>query len=185
MIFFKSDQASLNETAELSVGFDQLIACSSICNNACFDQKDACTPITNRKADGDATDIALLKFSTQHAKHARLSELYQVLSDIPFNSKNKWMMKIVMAAQNNGVHASLFPHDSSTLMLLKGAPDYLLQKCSKILLPSGEERDLSSNDLSDLIKLQNDWCVLGQRVLLICKKSLDSSSHTDLSTKLE
>ena len=35
---------------------------------------------------------------------------------------------------------------------------------------------LRTNIIANLIKTQNDWCVLGQRVLLICKKKIDLSS---------
>ena len=60
-------------------------------------------------------------------------------------------------------------------MLLKGAPDYLLKKCRKIMNSNGDEVPLTSQHIADLIKLQNDWCILGQRVLLICKKSIEYS----------
>jgi sodium/potassium-transporting ATPase subunit alpha len=82
---------------ERSIGFNQLVACSALCNNASFEETPdkMTTPINNRKAKGDATDIALLKFSTEYQKFPNINDSYKILSEIPFNSKNKWMMKIV------------------------------------------------------------------------------------------
>jgi sodium/potassium-transporting ATPase subunit alpha len=201
-----------NIEIERSIGFNQLVACSSLCNNASFDETDKMTPINNRKAKGDATDIALLKFSTEYQKFPNINESYKILSEIPFNSKNKWMMKIVRPINPltelknkkrdrresvNSVSASLsspigmdahkviFRNDEEQdLMLLKGAPDYLLKKCRRILDENGEEKHLTNQHIADLIKLQNDWCILGQRVLLICKKSIDFAELENSATSL-
>ena len=90
--------------------------------------------IKQRKATGDATDIALLKFYTEHNRIAGLAANYDTLADIPFNSRNKWLMKIVRA-RDLATHEQMFGSGPATgygfdsdVVLLKGAPDYLLKK---------------------------------------------------------
>jgi sodium/potassium-transporting ATPase subunit alpha len=175
----------LEPFVEKNVGFNQLVACSAICNNAKFESKDEIgVLLNNRKVIGDATDTALLRFSTQYEMIKNVKEKYSVLAEIPFNSRNKWMMKIVRKNTFTDIeHKKIFPKDTNMIMLLKGAPDYLLKKCIKIIKSNGDERQLTNQDLLDIIKLQNDLCLDGQRVLLICKKSLESSNfdHSDKS----
>jgi sodium/potassium-transporting ATPase subunit alpha len=131
--------------------------------------------INQRKATGDATDIALLKFSTEYNRTEGLNEKYAVLADIPFNSRNKWMMKIVRPVDTL-THGKLFGVDSnydvdSDLLLLKGAPDYLLKKSTHITQPDGTSILLKTETINELIRLQNEMCIMGQRVLLLCKKA--------------
>jgi len=161
--------------------------CSSLCNNAHFDESDKTTTLVSRKANGDATDIALLKFSTKYQMNSKSNDKFKIMAEIPFNSKNKWMMKIVRPEKQE--QCTLFKTNTD-IMLLKGAPDYLLKKCRKIMNANGDEEQMTAQHVTDLIKLQNDWCLLGQRVLLICKKNLDYSMPEDtallcLETELE
>ena len=179
-------QSASTTAATRSRAWLQLIASSGLCNNAKFDddkpmlmvnQKlDATTAdvkvdVKQRKANGDATDIALLKFATEYGRMDELEQNYTVLSEIPFNSKNKWMMKICRSSDG------LFDAEGAAqatgecdVVLLKGAPDYLLKKSTSIVNSDGTARKLETPDVNAIIKLQNEWCVLGQRVLIICKK---------------
>jgi sodium/potassium-transporting ATPase subunit alpha len=131
--------------------------------------------INQRKATGDATDIALLKFSAEYNRIENLNEKYLVLADIPFNSRNKWMMKIVRPL-DAVTHANLFGVNSnydvdSDVLLLKGAPDYLLKKSTHIIQQDGTPALLKTETINELIRLQNEMCIMGQRVLLLCKKA--------------
>lgn len=157
-----------------SVGLNQLVAACGLCNNASFEEEDKNAPIKQRKANGDATDIALLRFSTEYAnqKYPNLQSTYSVSAEIPFNSKNKWMVKIIKPKEKE-IHEETFgPRDNldSDIVLLKGAPDYLMKKSTHILQSDGSQKQLTPAIVNSIIKLQNQWCILGQRVLLICKK---------------
>ena len=174
------------QTATPSRAWLQLIASSGLCNNAKFDddkpmanqKSDATTvdvkvDVKQRKANGDATDIALLKFATEYGRMDEREQNYTVLSEIPFNSKNKWMMKICRSPdglfKEEGA-ATAATGECDDVVLLKGAPDYLLKKSASIVNSDGTARKLATADVNAIIKLQNEWCMLGQRVLIICKK---------------
>ncbi|RNA18053.1 P- K Mg Cd Cu Zn Na Ca Na H-transporter [Brachionus plicatilis] len=152
----------------------QLMAASFLCNDAHFDENDKNTSTELRSAVGDATDIALLKFSHKYNDIHKVQQSYSCLSEIPFNSKNKWMMKSVKA-NDKEIHASIFTDKTPCdLMFIKGAPDILLKKCKTILQNDGSEMELSDDVLDQLCKIQHEWCLMGQRVIVICKRNCES-----------
>ena len=190
------DLDALKQSISKCIGFEQLVASCFLCNNASFDMMDKQPDVNIRKAKGDATDISLLRFSTTYQKHPNLDQFYELLTEIPFNSKNKWMMKIfrpnettvdlpVLQRSNSVIsmterkrygvdlHRQVFKGDQNDLVLLKGAPDYLIKKCSRMIDENGDIRQITREDLAALVQLQDDWCSLGQRVLLICKNTID------------
>ena len=176
--------------------FKQLVALASLCNDATFAEDDENgnkiinknkIPICQRPANGDATDISLLKFSTEHLNgdENSIRDNFNVLFDIPFNSKNKWMMKVVMMKNLEKYNEQFSSNETQqcSLMLLKGAPDRLLKKCTHILQQDGVEQPLNDLIKLNIIKMQNEWCMLGQRVLLLCKKKLKQDETNELCLK--
>lgn len=151
----------------------QLVSASYLCNNAHFDDNDKNTSVELRSAVGDATDIALLKFSQKYHDIHKVQFGYSCLSEIPFNSKNKWMVK-TFKANDKDIHETIFTEKSpSNFMFIKGAPDILLKKCKTILQNDGSELELTDDILDQLCKIQNEWCLMGQRVIVICKRGCD------------
>ena len=112
----------------------QLFAASLLCNNASYIDSNSLSH-NQREAKGDATDIALLRFGSENffindksSDFNLLKEVYTELAEIPFNSKNKWMMKFY-SIKDLDVHDQIFNkslNENSYLMLVKGAPDILL-----------------------------------------------------------
>jgi sodium/potassium-transporting ATPase subunit alpha len=145
-----------------AVAIKQLVAAAGLCNNAHFETEPNSAKnvdIPSKDAIGDATDIALLRFSHQHSEFENLNEIYRELVDIPFNSRNKWMMKL-LKPENNNIHNVIFGHESSSqsnLMLIKGAPDILLRKCNKIIQTDGHEIDMTDSIINQIIRIQNEW----------------------------
>jgi sodium/potassium-transporting ATPase subunit alpha len=66
-------------------------------------------------------------------------------------------------------------------MFVKGAPDVLLPRCSSILLPSGQTVSLTPDLYEDLTVLQSRWSSIGQRVLLLTRRTM-SYSEIDAKT---
>ena len=156
------------------VSFNQLVTSCGLCNNASFEDHDASIPISQRKTKGDATDTALLKFSAEYENFSDVHTCYDVKAEIPFNSKNKWMVKVIRP-KNQEIHTKIFGVDNAMdqdVILLKGAPDYLIKKSTHVLMPDGSMNPIKANIANTLVQIQNDWCVLGQRVLIICKKKV-------------
>jgi sodium/potassium-transporting ATPase subunit alpha len=181
---FDLEEVKSRGSEKRSIAFEQLVASCGLCNDAKFiGDTDTCVPVKMRAVKGDSTDAAILKFSAEFEKFPDLSEKYYVRAEIPFNSKNKWMVKIVRG-KSQLVHGEIFgPHEDidSDIILLKGAPDYLAKKSTHVLLPDGSMAPLNADIMNRLIQIQNDWCVLGQRVLLICKKKCKLDDYICIS----
>jgi sodium/potassium-transporting ATPase subunit alpha len=63
------------------------------------------------------------------------------------------------------------------MLVCKGAPDVLLKRCSHINDPSGGPAvPLSEETIARLTRVQESWAAKGQRVLLLAKRSISSST---------
>ncbi len=68
----------------------QLAAIAGICNGASFLQSDLDKPVELRTVDGDATDSAILRFAELLAPIHKMSEPWDELYKVNFNSKTKF-----------------------------------------------------------------------------------------------
>lgn len=71
----------------------QLQVVAGLCNAAQFDATTLSLPIAERKINGDATDSAILRFAEELNDVADLTFNWKREFDLPFNSKNKYMVR--------------------------------------------------------------------------------------------
>ncbi|KAF9435422.1 hypothetical protein BGZ76_006327 [Entomortierella beljakovae] len=160
----------------------QLQLATLLCNNAKFDTETMDLPIAERSIMGDATDSALLRFSTQVADSTTIAPCFERTYDIPFNSRNKWMMTVHQgSAQQPEVIKTLFGSEMTSanktnnekdtqLVFVKGAPDVLLPYCTTFLSSaSNTPQTLTGEWITELTRIQISWSRRGQRVLMLCK----------------
>ncbi|KAF9301639.1 hypothetical protein BGZ74_006466 [Mortierella antarctica] len=160
----------------------QLQLATLLCNNATFDQETINLPIPERRVLGDATDSALLRFSSQLSDTSIVASCFNRTMEIPFNSRNKWMMAVYEgSAKQPQVIKTLFGNDitnasaaksekENNLVFVKGAPDVLLPYCTSFLAAgSNMPQPLSDEWISELSRIQMAWSRRGQRVLMLCK----------------
>ncbi|KAF9935343.1 hypothetical protein FBU30_003133 [Linnemannia zychae] len=160
----------------------QIQLATLLCNNAKFDNESLNLPIPERKVHGDATDSALLRFGSQIAESSVLASCFERTYEIPFNSRNKWMMAVYQgSAEQPEVIKTLFGDDmmsvnkvgnekDAQLVLVKGAPDVLLPYCTSFLsAASNTTQSLTSEWIAELSRIQMAWSRRGQRVLMLCK----------------
>ena len=136
-----------------------------LCNGAVFDSATAHLPVAEREINGDATDGAILRFveSVGPAPEIRKSSLD--VFQIPFNSKNKWMLTMY----KNEVSDEKHPEN---LVYVKGAPDILIPKCTSYLTAAtGEVKPWDEDIRAQLVARQESWSRGGRRVILICMRS--------------
>lgn len=80
---------------------EQVRMLAGLCNSGEFDAATMHLPITERKINGDATDQALLRLSEGLGSVAELRRDYKKTFEIAFNSKNKFMVRLVTPAAQN------------------------------------------------------------------------------------
>ena len=80
---------------ESKASIDQLRAIAGLCNAAEFDVATMSVPLEDRQIHGDATDQAILRCSESLGSVAKLRNHWKKYFEIAFNSKNKFMVRIL------------------------------------------------------------------------------------------
>ena len=141
-----------------------------LCNGAKFDAATAHPPVEERQVKGDATDTAVLRFAEELSVPSlgvdtpSLLRSFEKIFEIPFNSRNKWMLSVVQRVKSA----------DERWMLVKGGPDVLFPKCSGVMNADGTVSLLNQSLRETLLALQERWSSEGQRVLALCRRSMDS-----------
>lgn len=127
-----------------------------LCNRAEFKEGQERFPVIKRECSGDASEIALLKFaeltvggvSDSRNKNTKVCE-------IPFNSTNKYQVSI---------HEIFNDTSGRHVLVMKGAPERILDRCSTILI-QGSEVPLSNEWRDAYQEAYDSLGGLGERVL--------------------
>ncbi|KAG6915622.1 hypothetical protein DXG01_010698 [Tephrocybe rancida] len=161
--FQESFTGSESEKSTDPVAVRQLHRAAVLCNGASFDGATADLLLADREINGDATDGAILRFVESFGDAPAIRASNPQLFQIPFNSRNKWMLTMYA---DGGIEDT-----SVSLMFIKGAPDVLLPKCTSYW--SAVTNDIQPFDASAKAKLvttQESWSRSGQRVILVCMR---------------
>ncbi|RSH91845.1 hypothetical protein EHS25_009215 [Saitozyma podzolica] len=170
----------------------QLGAIAGICNSAVFDVATMDQPIGLRAVNGDATDSAILRFAESLRPVKDSQADWTEVFKLNFNSKTKFMLKLLQLAPTTSktMPAPISPLESETfssadyLLMTKGAPDVLLNRCAYINDPlTGAAVPLTPELTRRLVAVQEAWAAKGQRVLLLAKRIIPS--HTLPSTPFD
>ncbi|XP_076755935.1 sodium/potassium-transporting ATPase subunit alpha [Xylocopa sonorina] len=148
-------------------GFHNLAKVASLCNRAVWEalpENVAVPPLSKRRILGDASDAALLKCMEALVKGG--AETYRKkctkVFEIPFNSTDKFQASVYKCGKRHTV-------------LLKGAPERVLERCSTVSL-GNETKKLDD----DMINAYTESCYVlannGERVLGFADLDLPVSS---------
>jgi len=100
---------------------------------------------------GDPTETSLMDFSTKFVSPESLIMKYIRTHETPFDSKTKRMITTNKISKNK-------------FAFMKGAPEVVLSKCSKVIV-NGVERRLTKRERSSIIKTYEIMASRGERVL--------------------
>lgn len=127
--------------------FNMLLKAIMLCNNASL--------AANGEFSGDATETSLINF-VKEKYPSSLKEPAARLYEIPFDSSRKIMSTV------NKV-------DGKTYMFSKGAIDYLIKKCNKVLI-DGKLHSLDTKTLLSITKAHDKMAARAQRVIAVAYK---------------
>ena len=94
-------------TSLTSNAMDQLWSVSGLCNAAEFDATTGHLPLPMRKIHGDATDQAILRFAEGLGPVGDLKRCWATKFNLAFNSKNKFMIRVLGMAHADGLATAL------------------------------------------------------------------------------
>ena len=116
--------------------------------------------VLNRDCSGDASESALMKYvELSEGSVKEMRENYKKIAEIPFNSTNKYQVSI---------HENADPDDKRYLLVMKGAPERILDRCTTILM-NGEEQELDEKMKEAFNVAYLELGGMGERVLGFCQ----------------
>nr|XP_033773234.1 potassium-transporting ATPase alpha chain 2 isoform X2 [Geotrypetes seraphini] len=163
------DQAS-HSFDQQSETWKALINIVTLCNRAEFRPGQEDTPIMKRVVVGDASETALLKFSEVITGNViGIREQNRKVTEVPFNSTNKFQLSI---------HETDDPNDKRFLLVMKGAPERILDRCSTIMI-AGKEQTLDEEMKEAFQTAYMELGGLGERVLGFCHLYLPEDEFSE------
>ncbi|XP_069805126.1 potassium-transporting ATPase alpha chain 2 isoform X2 [Dendropsophus ebraccatus] len=156
---------SFEQTSETWTALCRIV---TLCNRAEFkaDQEDV--PIMKKVVVGDASETALLKFAeVLTGSVMEIRNKNRKVCEIPFNSTNKFQLSI---------HETDDPQDPRLLLVMKGAPERILDRCSTIMI-QGKELPLDENMKDAFQSAYMELGGLGERVLGFCHLFLPADKY--------
>lgn len=182
--------ASSSNDNEIIPQLRQIQLASALCNGSSFDSTTLHMEAAQRTVFGDATDSAILRFAESldpsNATVETIRADTEKMFEIPFNSKNKWMMSIFRPLKKSMADALSTASTTITsddyVLFCKGAPDVILSKCTKILLTDGIETELNDKRSELLLNIQTKWASEGKRVLLLTRRVILSKETPENAT---
>ncbi|EKG18232.1 ATPase P-type K/Mg/Cd/Cu/Zn/Na/Ca/Na/H-transporter [Macrophomina phaseolina MS6] len=164
------------DITEPSLGCKQLALIGSICNAGEFDASTMDQPLSERKINGDATDTAVLRFSEGLASVHESRQKWRNIYRVAFNSKNKFMIQVaqrdVFEPSNDALLDGENPRPEDQVLMIKGAPDILLPRCTRYMDYEGRAQPIADADKQLIEDAKNIWSKQGKRVILMAQKIL-------------
>ncbi|XP_057338997.1 sodium/potassium-transporting ATPase subunit alpha isoform X1 [Microplitis mediator] len=151
-----------------SPGFKALAKIATLCNRAEFKPGQEGEPILQREVNGDASEAALLKcMELALGDVMGIRKRNKKVCEVPFNSTNKYQVSI---------HESDDPNDPRYLLVMKGAPERILDRCTTIFI-GGKEKVLDEEMKEAFNNAYLELGGLGERVLGFCDYVLPSDKY--------
>ncbi|XP_072754932.1 sodium/potassium-transporting ATPase subunit alpha-B [Anoplolepis gracilipes] len=136
--------------------FGIMLKASTLCLRAEFTAESyRLAPIEERKIIGDASETGILKFCEHIHPTQKFRETYPKVAEIPFTSMTKYQM-------------SIHQDTDGYTMILKGAPEVILENCTTILTTDGETKKMTSHDYAISRRACMELGYLGERVFAYC-----------------
>ena len=127
--------------------------------------------ILKRKAVGDASETALIKFAGAMQEIEAVRDQNKRHFGVPFNSHNKWMCSISSPIVDGVAEEKL-------TMYLKGAPEKILDKCSYFLF-EGKVYELDKKTKTEFEAINDSLARRGERVLGFAQLEMGKDQYGD------
>ncbi|KAK6458889.1 putative Ca2+ ATPase [Scheffersomyces xylosifermentans] len=178
-----TNEIDLDEVDTSNSSDKHLLTIASLCNESSL--------VNSVAVGGNATDRVSLQFVNSVTPVEKLKAGWAKKLDVSFNSKDKFMMSLYDAAENDsevwseiGLNASCIDVEDEYLLMVKGAPDILLEKCGFLLQNDSTFCNLTNDDKMKIQAVQQAWSSKGKRVILLASKLIPKES-IDLRDRLQ
>lgn len=102
---------------------------------------------------------------------------YEIIDEISFNSNNKYQTRLVRPRMHKFIRYDRLNEfdlnkNKHNLLMIRGAPDILLTKCTRMIKPNGECAPIDEKSLREIETKIDQWSFMGRRLIFFCKKIL-------------
>jgi len=151
-----------------SSGWKTLERVGMLCNRAEFKGGQENVSILKREVNGDASEAAILKCTElSHGNVMEYRKKNHKACEIPFNSTNKFQVSI---------HETEDKNDNRHLLVMKGAPERIVDRCSTIIV-EGRELPMTEEWKNAFETAYMELGGLGERVLGFCDFMLPADKY--------
>merc|ERR1712214_2177 len=151
-----------------SGGWKTLERVGMLCNRAEFKTGQENVSILKREVNGDASEAAILKCTElSHGNVMDYRKKNNKVCEIPFNSTNKFQVSI---------HETEDKNDNRHLLVMKGAPERIVDRCSTIIV-EGRELPMTQEWKNAFEAANMELGSLGERVLGFCDYMLPADKY--------
>merc|ERR1711874_133758 len=151
-----------------SSGWKTLERVGMLCNRAEFKGGQEGVSVLKREVNGDASEAAILKCTElSHGNVMDYRKKNNKVCEIPFNSTNKFQVSI---------HETEDKNDNRQLLVMKGAPERILDRCTTIIV-EGRELPMTEEWKNAFETAYMELGGLGERVLGFCDYMLPADKY--------
>merc|ERR1712176_878620 len=162
------DQSGGTQAWKDTSGWKTLERVAALCNRAEFKGGQEGVSILKREVNGDASEAAILKCTELSSGNImEYRKKNKKVCEIPFNSTNKFQVSI---------HETEDKNDNRYLLVMKGAPERIVDRCSTIVV-DGRELPLTEEWRNAFEAAYMELGGLGERVLGFCDYMLPADKY--------
>uniref|UniRef100_A0A914CEV4 Cation-transporting P-type ATPase N-terminal domain-containing protein n=1 Tax=Acrobeloides nanus TaxID=290746 RepID=A0A914CEV4_9BILA len=135
--------------------------------------------VQDRKAIGTPSEVALIQYADKLISVDDVRDQYanKIVFEIPFNSKRKFHLMIAKITDLNDGQAEF-------KVMMKGAPEALIDRCSQMLTSNGEI-DLTKIEMDKFQEAYEMFGASGRRVIGFIQKNFRAPANTQFSLDAE
>ncbi|XP_076277316.1 sodium/potassium-transporting ATPase subunit alpha [Lasioglossum baleicum] len=121
-------------------------------------------PIDEQAIVGDASETGILRFCEHIHDTRAFRDKHEKVAEVPFSSNTKYQL-------------SIHKDENGYVMILKGAPEILLDNCTHILTTEGQTNEMTPLEQVVSRRACAELGYLGQRVLAYCDLQLPNDIY--------
>uniref|UniRef100_A0A8D9EII8 Sodium/potassium-transporting ATPase subunit alpha n=1 Tax=Cacopsylla melanoneura TaxID=428564 RepID=A0A8D9EII8_9HEMI len=153
------------DNIESNTTYKTMIRAACLCSKAEFESSQDTIEPFDKKASGDATEVGILNFIHPRVKNVQdVRNSFPKVAEIPFNSLNKYHLTVHFSPLNK------------YFLLIKGAPEVVLERCTSMMVGSESEVFLTAENKYELEYTIELFASKGERVLAFADLHLPPSN---------
>lgn len=151
-----------------------LLAALLCCNTTLSKVTDPDTGAEKWEPKGNSSEAPIVVAARKIGMNESAMNDYRRILEVPFSSSRKMMLTVtdVSGKEDICLGGAPLPPNSNSLVVCKGAPNFLVDLCSKYLTADGTFAEMTESTKQDILKKVDEYSCQALRVLAIATRPL-------------